>query len=123
MLGCLATRHLARRFSPAVEAIAASKPNRLAFNVNASKIALSVDVPAYETLYPDSPVSADVAVVALTAPSNRPNAAPVPFTLPPALVAALDRCRLAGEFLVFDLSGRCPASSAPSCRIRPDLIR
>jgi hypothetical protein len=111
LVQCAAVRHLYGRYEPAVLAVTACAPSRLAYNTNASRVALSTNVPTYVLVDDRNPVGiSDIALLAPRAPTNQVASTQVTFSLPESLRASDVRCRQFGEFYLFDLEGRCPAS-------------
>jgi hypothetical protein len=107
------------RFVPAVEAVRACNPSTLAFNELALRVASASDARAYRLIEPgDPPPPVDVAVVAPKEVSRNVTMATGAFALPPTWRAAAGRCRQAGAFQVFDLTGHCPAPQPP-CDLPP----
>jgi hypothetical protein len=103
-----AVSHLDKRYGPAAEAVAACKPDRLAYNHYASRVALSTDARAFYLVGDMPPIlEPDVAVISLRQLTNRYET-PISFQVPAWLRAKAEYCRRFGDFYVFDFSGRCP---------------
>ena len=79
-------------------------------------MALSSDAAEYTLLMSGDtlPRQADVIVWARATPSNRPSVQGRTFEVPADVAKHADRCRQYGEFMVFDLGGRC-STSGPVC--------
>jgi hypothetical protein len=113
-------RLLEGRFVPAVEAVRACRPASVAYNLLSLRVAAAVDAREYHVIAEGAePPRADVAVIAPKEVSRNVAMATGRFELSPAWrAAAAGRCRQAGAFMVFDLSGRCPAPQPP-CDLPP----
>jgi hypothetical protein len=107
-VGVMATRHLAARYQPAVDALARCAPRRLGFDLQSSRVALSVPAAAYlrvEGRERDLPV--DVAITAARRITSH-------YEIegesgPPPALAARGAVTRVGDFWIVDVSGRCPA--------------
>jgi hypothetical protein len=113
-----ALRHLADRYRPAVDAVAACRPETILYNSFASRVALSTDARSFYLLQDQpSDARADVAVVSLRQVTNRFETSNT-YRIPAWLLARSKRCSRHGEFYVFDLAGQCPAIGEP-CIVPP----
>jgi hypothetical protein len=112
LLGALALRRIEGRYAPAVDHLRACRPARIAYDMNAARIAAAVPASEYRIYRGGEASAADVLVVARRMPTNRPDAFAGTWDYP-ELEALRDRCRLAGEFEVYDISGACPSSGRP----------
>ena len=104
-----AVKHLDDRYGAVTALLAGCNPGRIAFNRNASRVALSADARAYYVIDGREPTDlGDVIVVAPSSPTNKPIERAANYRFPPALRERSDTCQKVGEFFIFDLSGRCP---------------
>jgi hypothetical protein len=118
-----AVHHLERRYRPAAELIAACNPSAVAFNRNASRVALAVNAKRYNVIDGRDPVGlGDVVVVATSSPTNQPIDRPPTYDFPPSLLERWSTCQKAGEFFIFDLASRCPHQYPPCEAVSKPLI-
>jgi len=110
-------KRLEERFTPAIRAARACRPERLAFNGLSLRVAAAVPARAYPMVTFDGPLpAADVGII-LTREVTR-NARVVGRFPVPRAWAATGRCTQAGAFMVFDLRGGCDLPP-PACALPP----
>jgi hypothetical protein len=109
-------KKLEERFIPAIQAARMCRPQRLAFNELALRVAAAVPAREYPMIYRGGSLpAADVGIVLTREVSFNRAMASGTFELPPAW-AATGRCTQAGAFMVFDLKGGC-ALPPPTCAL------
>ncbi len=117
VVGCLAMRTLEQRYAPAVEVLRECKARRIAYNTNAHRVALSLDADEYRLVDGRDPARlGDLVILGKRFETNRPQSAEpeqqlTRYSFPGA------RCRELGNYVVWDLGGRCPEFGRP-CAIR-----
>ena len=108
MIQYFSVKHLVNRYEPAAAAVASCHPNTVAYNQYASRVALSSDGKSYHLVDDREPaVLPDIVVISFRQLTNR-FSTPVTFKLPDWVRRYSGNCQRYGEFLVFDLAGRCP---------------
>jgi hypothetical protein len=102
------TMPMVEHYAPAARALAACRPEKVAFSVYAGRIAFSTNASSYQLIREQAPVTLpDAAVVTLRFRNSRDDT-PIGFELPFWLGQASKGCRRLGDFYILDLGGRCP---------------
>jgi hypothetical protein len=101
------------RYRPAVEALAACKAQRIAYNAFASKVAGSVNAVSYREVETVPPANRewDVLVVAGEIQTGRPDY-PAGRRFDPPVVEGTT-CQRIGGFALYDATGNCPSRGKP----------
>jgi hypothetical protein len=116
-LSFLSRKKLEERFIPAIQTARGCRPEHLAFNDLALRVAAAVPARTYSMVTRDAPLPpADVGIVLTHELTRNPRA--VGRSRVPAAWAATGRCTRAGAFLVFDLRGGCDLPP-PACALPP----
>jgi hypothetical protein len=111
--GSLAMAKLEAPHRPAVEVVAACRPQRIGYDIHAARVAGSIDAGEYHLLDGRDPAGfADLVVVAGRMLTHRPVP---PADLAPELVVHAASCRRVGAYAIYDLAGRCPPGGE-TCR-------
>jgi len=118
---CLAMARLEKKHLPAAQAVASCRPNVLAYNRYANRVAGSVDAGSYRlVLDTDQAMAAgadwDVLVLAPGFLSHQPGYEPTWSTTPRPVAGAT--CSQIGDYVIYDRGGRCAIHGAP-CAAAP----
>lgn len=107
---------LYERYTPAVSALQSCNPRVVYYNRNAARIALASNARRFHMLENKSlGPEADVAVVALSSPTNQPLERQANYKVPKQVLDSAKQCWHIGEFYLFDLSGSCPTIRGKPC--------
>lgn len=114
--GCLAMARLEKHHRPAVDALASCRPNVLAYNRYANRVAGSVEARTYRVVQDVADATKtvpewDVLVLAPGILSHQPGYAPAWSTAPVAVAGAT--CSQIDTYVVYDRGGRCAVRGTP----------
>lgn len=110
---CLAMARLEKKHRPAAEAVASCRPNVVAYNSYANRVAGSVEAKSYRLVQDANVATAadwDVLVLAPGFLSHQPGYSPA-WSMPPSIAGAT--CSQIGAYLIYDRGGRCLIHGAP----------
>jgi len=99
---------LERPYVGALEYVASCKPERVGYSTNAARVAGSVDARSFFEQDGEGPGEFDVYVFSNRPRTHRPDTASWVLSPPPSVVARAIRAARVDDYVIYDLSGKCP---------------